>query len=96
MTHVPSDASSLPRAERTRVGIIGHIGHDKSSLIAALELLNRQAKARGERADALDVLPSTPPSEDWPEATFRCDRRPSWKVLKEEARRSNRRGRRRP
>ena len=98
-----STPSTTPRP--IRVGIIGHVGYDKSSLIAALEILNEKAKEgeeSGLRLEMVDVQPETNVLEalgslevEIPEFTCDRDHRASWKALEEEARRSNRRGRKR-
>lgn len=80
------------------------VSRDKSSLIAALGLINRHAntgKQAQTRIDQLNAFPATrapkaskcedTPLPAWEEPR---DRRASWKTLKEDARRSNRRGRR--
>ena len=99
----PPDAKPSP-PDRIRVGVIGHVSRDKSSLIAALSLINRhantgkQAQTRIDQIDALPTIrvPKASQSEDIPFPTWEesRDRRASWKALKEEARRSTRRGRR--
>lgn len=99
----PHDDKPSP-SPRIRVGVIGHVSRDKSSLIAALSLINRHAntgKQAQTRIGQLNAFPTTralkasrcenTPLPAWEESR---SRRASWKTVKEDARRSNRRGRR--
>lgn len=101
-----SDESALSSRPRPiLLGVVGHVGYDKSSLIAALDLLNRKVEAgevSGPLLEIVDVQPETNLLEalgqlDVSIPEFTCDRdhRASWKALEEDARRSNRRGRKR-
>ena len=102
MTTPPNAKPSPP--DRIRVGVIGHVSRDKSSLIAALSLINRHAKTGKQaqtRIDQINAFPATraPKASKWEDTPLPAweeprDRRASWKTLKEDARRSNRRGRR--